>query len=81
MPLVYSIMGDLVGSTGRTEASGMIGISIGIGQGLGQASRSWGTCTFFCLSMLNVLRLLWAPPRRVLSFSLLPTVDVRRNTF
>ncbi|CAN0132655.1 unnamed protein product, partial [Hapterophycus canaliculatus] len=36
MPLVYSIMGDLVGSTGRTEASGMIGISIGIGQGVGQ---------------------------------------------
>lgn len=36
IPLVFSIMGDLVGSSRRTEASGAIGISIGIGQGLGQ---------------------------------------------
>lgn len=38
MPLVYSILGDLVSSTGRTEASGMVGISIGIGQGMGQVN-------------------------------------------
>ncbi|CAM9521048.1 unnamed protein product [Ectocarpus sp. 12 AP-2014] len=36
MPLVYSILGDLVSSTGRTEASGLIGIAIGMGLGLGQ---------------------------------------------
>ncbi|CAM9496286.1 unnamed protein product [Pylaiella littoralis] len=36
MPLVYSIWGDLVASTGRTEASGLIGVSIGFGQGMGQ---------------------------------------------
>lgn len=36
MPLVFSIVGDLVGSSKRTEASGAIGISIGVGQGMGQ---------------------------------------------
>ncbi|CAM9844850.1 unnamed protein product, partial [Laminaria digitata] len=36
MPLVYSIMADLVGSSRRTEASGAIGIAIGCGQGMGQ---------------------------------------------
>lgn len=36
IPLVFSIMGDLVGSSKRTEASGAIGISIGVGQGMGQ---------------------------------------------
>eukprot|EP00903_Cladosiphon_okamuranus_P006010 g5930.t1 len=46
MPLVYSILGDLVGSAGRTEASGMVGISIGIGQGMGQVVAGFtGSCT------------------------------------
>eukprot|EP00752_Nemacystus_decipiens_P003485 g3218.t1 len=46
MPLVYSIMGDLVSNTGRTEASGMVGIAIGIGQGMGQVVAGFtGSCT------------------------------------
>eukprot|EP00904_Undaria_pinnatifida_P005243 jgi/Undpi1/1849/HiC_scaffold_12.g05236.m1 len=36
VPLVFSIMGDLVGSSRRTEASGAISIAIGAGQGMGQ---------------------------------------------
>ena len=38
MPLVFSIMGDLVGSSRRTEASGAISIAIGAGQGMGQVT-------------------------------------------
>ncbi|CAM9778721.1 unnamed protein product [Ascophyllum nodosum] len=36
LPLVFSILGDLVGTSRRTEASGLIGISVGFGQGMGQ---------------------------------------------
>ncbi|CAM9778791.1 unnamed protein product [Ascophyllum nodosum] len=36
IPLVFSILGDLVGASRRTEASGLIGISLGLGQGMGQ---------------------------------------------
>lgn len=42
MPLVYSILGDLVGSTRRTEASGLVGISIGFGSGMGQVTGERG---------------------------------------
>ena len=36
LPLVYSILGDLVETSRRTEASGIIGMAVGFGQGLGQ---------------------------------------------
>ncbi|CAN0371677.1 unnamed protein product [Ascophyllum nodosum] len=36
LPLVFSILGDLVGTSRRTEALGIIGMAVGFGQGLGQ---------------------------------------------
>jgi len=63
MPLVYSILGDLVTSSSRTVAAGLVGISIGVGQGMGQVRRGalpWGA--FFISRLPSVVHVAIVSP-------------------